>query len=79
MPPRSRFTILRSVSGESLVKLAEPYFKAAEAYLSTPVATATEPLGGETTVVTLDRALAREGRFPALDRERSWTMRAELL
>ena len=43
------------------------------------IATATEQLGGETTVVTLDRALARKGKFPALDSERSWTMRPELL
>jgi transcription termination factor Rho len=45
----------------------------------TVIATATEPLGGETTVVTLDRALARKGKFPAIDTERSWTMRPELL
>jgi transcription termination factor Rho len=45
----------------------------------TVIATASEPLGGETTVVMLDRAAARDGRFPAIDPDRSWTMRAELL
>jgi transcription termination factor Rho len=45
----------------------------------TVIATASEPLGGETTVIALDRALARAGRFPALDPDASWTMRAELL
>jgi transcription termination factor Rho len=45
----------------------------------TVIATASEPLGGETTVIALDRALARAGRFPALDPDASWTMRSELL
>lgn len=45
----------------------------------TVIATAPEPLGGETTVIALDRSLAREGRFPAIDPEASWTMRSELL
>jgi len=45
----------------------------------TVIATAAEPVGGETTVIVLDRSLAREGTFPALDRDESWTMRAELL
>jgi transcription termination factor Rho len=45
----------------------------------TVIATAAEPLGGETTVIALDRALAREGTFPAIDRDASWTMRADLL
>jgi hypothetical protein len=27
----------------------------------------------------LDRTLAREGSFPAVDRDKTWTMRAELL
>jgi transcription termination factor Rho len=45
----------------------------------TVIATAPEPLGGETTVIALDRALAREGTFPAIDRDASWTMRVELL
>jgi transcription termination factor Rho len=45
----------------------------------TVIATVAEPLGGETTVIGLDRSLAREGRFPALDPAVSWTMRAEVL
>ena len=45
----------------------------------TVIATAAAPLGGETTVVALDPALARIGRFPALDPAGSWTMRPELL
>jgi transcription termination factor Rho len=45
----------------------------------TVIATAEAPFGGETTVITLDRALAREGSFPAVDRDETWTMRAELL
>jgi transcription termination factor Rho len=45
----------------------------------TVIATASDPLGGETTVITLDRSLAREGTFPAIDRDASWTMRADLL
>jgi transcription termination factor Rho len=45
----------------------------------TVIATAPQPLGGETTVIALDRALAREGTFPAIDPDASWTMRAELL
>lgn len=45
----------------------------------TVIATGEAPFGGETTVITLDRALASEGSFPALDRDESWTMRADLL
>ncbi len=45
----------------------------------TVIATAPEPLGGETTVIALDTALARAGRFPAVDLDASWTMRPELL
>jgi transcription termination factor Rho len=45
----------------------------------TVVATAPEPLGGETTVIALDAMLARAGRFPALDLAASWTLRPELL
>jgi transcription termination factor Rho len=45
----------------------------------TVIATAAAPYGGETTVIALDRSLAREGRFPALDADASWTMRSELL
>ena len=45
----------------------------------TVVATAPEPMGGETTVIALDALMASTGRFPALDLLASWTLRAELL
>ena len=45
----------------------------------TVIATASEPVGGETTLIALDPLLASTGRFPALDLLRSWTMRPELL
>jgi transcription termination factor Rho len=45
----------------------------------TIVATAREPLGGETTVIALDPALAGSGRIPALDLAASGTVRPELL
>jgi transcription termination factor Rho len=45
----------------------------------TVIATASEPLGGETTVIALDPLLAGTGRFPAVDLLGSWTIRAELL
>jgi transcription termination factor Rho len=45
----------------------------------TVVATASDPLGGETTVIALDVALASTGRFPALDLAASGTVRPELL
>jgi transcription termination factor Rho len=45
----------------------------------TVVATAPAPLGGETTVVTLDAALTALGRFPALDLAGSGVLRPELL
>jgi transcription termination factor Rho len=45
----------------------------------TVIATSVEPIGGETTVISLDAALAGAGRFPALDLAASWTMRPELL
>jgi transcription termination factor Rho len=45
----------------------------------TVIATATEPLGGETTVISLDRALTSSGRFPAIDLADSGTIRPELL
>ena len=45
----------------------------------TVIATASEPLGGETTVIALDVALTSVGRFPALDLVASGTMRPELL
>ena len=45
----------------------------------TVLAVADEPLGGETTVVSLDGTLTALGRFPALDLSTSGTMRPELL
>jgi transcription termination factor Rho len=45
----------------------------------TVIATASTPLGGETTVIALDEAMASVGRFPALDLIASGTMRPELL
>lgn len=45
----------------------------------TLIATASEPLGGETTVVALDRLRTGAGHFPALDLSASGTMRPELL
>jgi transcription termination factor Rho len=45
----------------------------------TLIATASEPVGGETTVIALDPVLASTGRFPAVDLLASWTIRPELL
>jgi transcription termination factor Rho len=45
----------------------------------TLIATATRPFGGETTVISLDVALASSGREPILDLVNSSTLRAELL
>ena len=45
----------------------------------TIIATASAPIGGETTVIALDVALTSAGRFPALDLAASGTMRPELL
>ncbi|HWC87783.1 MAG TPA: Rho termination factor N-terminal domain-containing protein [Solirubrobacteraceae bacterium] len=45
----------------------------------TVIATATEPVGGETTVIALDAALASTGRFPAIDLLASGTIRPERL
>jgi transcription termination factor Rho len=45
----------------------------------TVIATGSKPIGGETTVITLDAALASTGRFPALDLVASGTIRPELL
>jgi transcription termination factor Rho len=45
----------------------------------TVIATASSPLGGETTVVALDAELAGTGRFPAIDLLASGTLRPELL
>jgi transcription termination factor Rho len=45
----------------------------------TVIATATQPVGGETTVIALDAALTRTGRQPILDLIASGTLRPELL
>ncbi|MFL5819127.1 MAG: Rho termination factor N-terminal domain-containing protein [Solirubrobacteraceae bacterium] len=45
----------------------------------TVVATATQPLGGETTVIAFDPRLAAARRFPSIDVAGSGTMRPELL
>jgi transcription termination factor Rho len=45
----------------------------------TVIATAAEPLGGETTVIALDATLASTGRQPILDLVASHTLRPELL
>jgi transcription termination factor Rho len=45
----------------------------------TVIATAPAPLGGETTVVTLDAALTALGQFPALDLATCGVLRPELL
>lgn len=45
----------------------------------TIIATATQPLGGETTVIALDVTLASTGRFPAVDLIASGTLRPALL
>jgi transcription termination factor Rho len=45
----------------------------------TVIATASEPIGGETTVIALDAGLAGMGRFPALDLIASGTLRPERL
>ncbi len=45
----------------------------------TVIATAVEPVGGETTVIALDAALAAAGRQPILDLAASGTLRPELL
>jgi transcription termination factor Rho len=45
----------------------------------TVIATASAPLGGETTVIALDALAAASGRFPALDVARTGTLRPERL
>jgi transcription termination factor Rho len=45
----------------------------------TVIATSSEPVGGETTVIALDPMLTAAGRFPALDLVASGTIRPELL
>jgi transcription termination factor Rho len=50
-----------------------------EAGSLTVIATADAPIGGETTVIALDHALASTGRQPIIDLLASSTLRAELL
>jgi transcription termination factor Rho len=50
-----------------------------EAGSLTVIATATQPFGGETTVISLDAVRAGSGRLPALDLVASGTLKAELL
>jgi transcription termination factor Rho len=45
----------------------------------TVIATATQPQGGETTVISLNPVLTGAGRFPALDLVESWTLKPDLL
>jgi transcription termination factor Rho len=45
----------------------------------TLIATSTDPMGGETTVIALDPGLPGGNRFPPLDPRSSGTLRAELL
>jgi len=45
----------------------------------TVIATASQPLGGETTVIALDPVLTSTGVFPAIDLIASGTIRPELL
>ncbi|WP_372791051.1 Rho termination factor N-terminal domain-containing protein [Paraconexibacter sp.] len=45
----------------------------------TVVATASAPIGGETTVIAMDQTLASTGRFPAVDLVASGTLKPELL
>ena len=45
----------------------------------TVIATAAQPIGGETTVIALDADLVAAGRFPAVDLARSGTLRPERL
>jgi transcription termination factor Rho len=45
----------------------------------TVIATAAEPFGGETTVITLDAVRANTGKLPALDLVSSGTLKPELL
>ena len=45
----------------------------------TVIATATQPIGGETTVIALDGTLASTHRYPALDLVASGTIKPELL
>jgi transcription termination factor Rho len=50
-----------------------------EAGSLTVIATASEPIGGETTIIALDRTLTATGRQPILDLASSGTLKLELL
>jgi hypothetical protein len=43
------------------------------------IATASAPLGGETTAIALERSPSGQPEYPLVDRAGSWTIRAELL
>ncbi len=45
----------------------------------TVIATSSQPIGGETTVIALDAALTATGRLPAIDLAASGTLKADLL
>jgi transcription termination factor Rho len=70
---------LSGMSAHAAGKLLASARNIAEGGSLTVIATASEPLGGETTVIALDHVLASTGRFPALDLIASWTIRPELL
>jgi transcription termination factor Rho len=74
--------LIDTLDGASL-QLARKAMAAARNILDggslTVIATAVEPIGGETTVIALDAAQAARGRFPAIDALASGTLRAELL
>ncbi len=70
---------LSGMSAHAARKLLASARNIADGGSLTLIATASEPLGGETTVIALDHVLASTGRFPALDLIASWTIRPELL
>ena len=70
---------LSGMSAHAARKLLASARNIADGGSLTVIATASEPLGGETTVIALDHVLASTGRFPALDLIASWTIRPELL
>ncbi len=70
---------LAAVTGSAARKALASARRIVDGGSLTVIATAAEPLGGETTVITLDAGLTAARRFPALDLAASWTMRPELL
>jgi transcription termination factor Rho len=60
-------------------KLLEAARKLTDSGSLTIIATATEPVGGETTVIALDVVRASTGKLPALDLVNSGTLKPELL